>query len=226
MAVAHAFEGDAAESAKYYQKVFDRQIAANAPDAAAGTANALGRVYLETGDAANAEKWYRTGYETAKKIATRTPEDVDLWEMRWQHAQARIAARRKQFGAARKHADAVRTIVEQGNLDEGQRANYPYLLGYLAFYRGDYAAAIAELAKAEQRDPFILGLLAQSYEHRGDAAKARELYRAILELPGHSLQAAFSRPLARRKASKSEIDRNPGGWQERKQVLRGADHLA
>lgn len=202
MGVAYAFEGNAAESAKYLQKVFDRQVQAGAPGAAAGTANALGRVYLEAGDADNAGKWYRTGYETAQKIEERSPEDVDLWEMRWLHAQARIAARRKQFDLARKHADAVRVIVEKGTLDEGQRINYPYLTGYVAFYEGRYDQAIAELAKADQEDPFILSLLAQAYEQQKDQAKAVELYKRILELPGHSLQVAFSRPLAQRRVAR------------------------
>lgn len=201
MAVAYAFEGKPADSAKYYQQVFDRQIKANAPDAAAGTANALGRVYLETADLANAEKWYRTGYDTAQKIDKLTPEDKDLWEMRWQHAQARIAARGKHFDLARKHAALVKAIVDRGNLDEGQIANYPHLLGYIAFYEGKYDAAIAELSKAEQQDPFVLSMLAQSYELNQNPAQARELYARILTLRGHSLQAAFSRPLARRKAA-------------------------
>ena len=199
MAVAYAFEGKAAESAKYYQQVFDRQMKANAPDAAAGTANALARVFLETGDLASAEKWYRTGYDAAQKIEKLTPEDKDLWEMRWQHAQARIAARGKRFDVARKHADAVRAIVERGNLDEGQVANYPQLLGYISFYEGKYDAAIAELSKAEQEDPFVLMMLAQAYEANKNPAQARELYARILTQRGHSLQAAFARPLARRK---------------------------
>ena len=199
MGVAYAFEGNAAESAKYYQRAFDRQIEAGAPEAAAGTANALGRVYLETGDLVNAEKWYRTGYETAQKIEKPSPEDVDLWEMRWQHAQARIASRRKQPDAARKHVEHVRAIVEKGTLDEGQRASYPYLTGYVAFYEGRMDDAIAELSKADQEDPFILSLLAQAYEQKKDQAKARELYKKILESPGHSLQVAFSRPLAARR---------------------------
>ena len=199
MAVAFAFEGKAAESAKYYQQVFDRQMKANAPDAAAGTANALARVYLETGDLANAEKWYRTGYETSQKIEKLTPEDKDLWEMRWQHAQARIAARGKRFDVARKHAAAVKAIVDRGNLDEGQIANYPHLLGYIAFYEGKYDAAIAELSKAEQQDPFVSSLLAQAYELNKNPTQARELYARILTQRGHSLQAAFAMPLARRK---------------------------
>jgi tetratricopeptide (TPR) repeat protein len=199
MAVAYAFEGKAAESAKYYQQVFDRQMKANAPDAAAGTANALARVYLETGDLANAEKWYRTGYETSQTIEKPTPEDKDLWEMRWQHAQARIAARDKRFDAARKHAALVKAIVDRGNIDEGQVSNYPHLLGYIALYEGKYDAAIAELSKADQEDPFVLSLLAQAYELNKNIVQARELYARILTLRGHSLQTAFARPLARRK---------------------------
>jgi tetratricopeptide (TPR) repeat protein len=199
MGVSYAFEGNAAEAAQYYQKAFDSQVAGGAPDAAAGTANALGRVYLESGDAANAERWYRRGYETAQKIGERSPEDVDLWDMRWHHAQARIAARRKQFDAARKHADAVRALVEKGTLDQGQQANYPHLLGYIAFHEGKYDEAIAALAKADQGDPFILSLLAQACEAKKDQAKARELYDRILGIQGHTLQVAFSRPLAQRR---------------------------
>jgi tetratricopeptide (TPR) repeat protein len=199
MALSYAFEGNVAEAATYYQKVFDRQMKAGTPDAAGGTANALGRVYLETGDIANAEKWYRTGYETAAKVDKITPEQSDLTEMRWHHAQARIAARRKQPDAARTHVDAVRAIVDRGKLDEGQRIQYPYLAGYVAFYLGDFDRAIAELSKANQDDPFILSLLAQSYEHKKDQAKARELYSKIVTLPDHSLQAALARPVAHRR---------------------------
>lgn len=158
MAVSYAFEGDAAGSAKYYQTLFDRQLKAGSPEGAASIANAVGRVHLETGDLANAEKWYRTGYETAKKIERLVPESADLWEMRWRHAQGRIAARRQQFDAARQHVDEVRTIVARGNLDEGQRANAPHLAGYVAFYQEDYNAAIEELLRADQTDPFILSL--------------------------------------------------------------------
>lgn len=201
MAISHAFEGNAAEAGKYYQQVFDAQIQSKNFEGAGGTANALGRVYLETGDEANAEKWYRTGYETAKKIENRSAADVDLWEMRWQHAQARIAARRGQFETAHKHVGAVRAIVDKGTLDESQRANYPYVAGYVAFYQGNHDRAIAELSKGNLDDPFVLGLLAQAYEKKKDQAKARELYEKILTLPGHSLQVALSRPLAQRHLS-------------------------
>jgi len=199
MGVSYAFEGNAAAAAKYYQRAFDRHVQAGALDSAGGTANAIGRVYLETGDIANAEKWYRAGYDSAMKVASRTPAQTDLAEMRWQHAQARIAARRKQFDVARKHVDAVRVIVERGQLGASQRSNHPHVAGYVAFYQGDADLAIAELSKADQDDPFVLGLLAQAYEQKKDQAKARELYGKIIALPTHSLQMAFARPLAGRR---------------------------
>jgi tetratricopeptide (TPR) repeat protein len=199
MAQSYAFEGKAAEAAKYYQQVFDRQMKAGAPEGAAGIANALGRVYLETGDVANAEKWYRTGHETSGKVEKRTPENTDLWEMRWLHAQARIAARRKQFDVARRHMKDVQTMIGRGRLDENQQAQYPYLAGYVAFYEGKTDEAIAELSKASQDDPFVLSLLAQAYEQKKDQAKARELWTRILGMSDHSLQMAFARPLAQQR---------------------------
>ena len=199
MAVSYAFEGNAAEAAKYYQRVFDRQVKSGALDSAGGIANALGRVYLETGDIANAEKWYRTGYDTAAKLPARTPAQIDLTEMRWEHAQGRMAARRRQFDVARKHVDVVRAIVERDRLSPSQRVNYPYVAGYVAFYQDNPDLAIAELLKADQADPFILSLLAQAYERTKDQAKARELYAKIIALPTHSLQMAFARPLAERR---------------------------
>jgi tetratricopeptide (TPR) repeat protein len=199
MGISYAFEGNAAEAAKYYQRAFDRQVQAGALDAAGGTPNALGRVYLETGDIANAEKWYRTGYDSARKGEGRTPAQVDLAEMRWHHAQARIAARRKQFDIASKHVDEVRAIIERGRLAPSQGANYPHVAGYVAFYQGNSDLAIAELLKADQADPFILSLLAQAYEQNKDQAKARELYAKIVALSAHSLQMAFARPLAERR---------------------------
>ena len=199
MAQSYAFEGKAADAAKYYQQVFDNQIKAGAVEGAAGTANALGRVYLETGDVANAEKWYRAGHDTSGKLEKRTPEDTDLWEMRWHHAQARIAARRKQFDVARQHMSQLITIIGRGRLDENQQIQYPYLAGYVAFYEGKPDEAIAELSKASQNDPFVLSLLAQAYEQKKEQGKARELWTRILEMSDHNLQMAFARPLARRR---------------------------
>jgi tetratricopeptide (TPR) repeat protein len=199
LAISYVFEGNGPAAAKFYQQVFESQLKANAMSPAAGTANALARALLETGDLDNAEKWYRTGYETAAKIQNVPPEEKDLWEMRWRHAQGRIAARRKQFDVARNHLAAVEGLVAKGTLPDGQRSFAPQLAGYIAFYQGNYDEAIAALAKADQRDPFVLGLLAQAYEQKKEMATAKELYARVLAQPGFSLQMALARPLAARR---------------------------
>jgi tetratricopeptide (TPR) repeat protein len=195
IAVSWAFEGKAEQAAEWYQRTFDAQIAEKALDAAAATANGLARMYLESGAVEKAEQWYRTGYETARLIEKMPADQRDLWDFRWHHAQARIAARRARYDEARAHASAAKTILDKAT-NPDQAPQYPYLVGYLAFHAGDFRTAVAELAKADQTDPFIVGLLAQSYERLGNEEKARELYAKVLASTSHSLNAAYSRPLA------------------------------
>ena len=196
MAVSYAFESNATEAAKFYQKLFDERMAAGNPSSAAGTANALARVYLESGDYEAAEKWYRTGYETAKQIADLSDSERDLWLMRWHHAQGRIAARRGNTADARRHAVALSEVLGKGQ-NEGERPQYQYLLGYIALEQGEYDRAIAELEKGNLTDSFVLGLMARVYEKKGDAEKAKSYYAKVLASPSHSINTAFSRQWAR-----------------------------
>ena len=196
MAISYAFDGSAAESAKFYQKLFDERLAAGNAGAAAGTANALARVYLETGDLDNAEKWYRTGYETSKQIKDISETERSLWLMRWHNAQGRIAARRGNAAEARKQAAALHELLAKGQ-NEDERPQYHYLLGYIALEAGEHDRALAELQKANPADPFVVGLLGRVYEKKGDAANARASYQKVLAIPAHSLNAAFARRWAR-----------------------------
>jgi tetratricopeptide (TPR) repeat protein len=196
LGVSYAFEGKAAESEKYYKQTHDAQMAAGQFEAAGATANAIARVYLEAGDVGAAEKWYRVGYETAKKASAAMPEEIDLREWRWLNAQGRMAARNGQFAAARQFAVQGKAILDKGT-NADQAAYYPYLVGYIEFYAKNYARAIEELLKADQRDVFVLGLLAQAYDKTGDAAKARETFAKVMASPSHSIKAAYARPLAR-----------------------------
>jgi len=200
MAVSYAFERDASGASRFYRQVFDRQESSQDLGGAAETANALGRIYLESGDFDNASKWYQTGYETSRREPKLTADQLDLWNMRWAHAQARIAARKGNAAEARKQIAAVKALLDKGT-SEDQQIQYPYLAGYVALYLKDYPTAIGELQKADQRDPFILVLLAQAYEKTGDTAKSREYYTQVLASNAHSLNNAFARPLARKKTA-------------------------
>ena len=196
LAVSYAFESKPDEAARYYQRVYDADVQADDRGAAAGRANALGRIYLESGNVAKAEQWYKTGYEMARTVPGLPSAQSALWEMRWHNAMGRIAARRGQVKAAQEHAAAAKALLDRGG-NENQAVFYPYLLGYIAFFGKDYKRAVDELTKGDLTDPFVLGLIAQSYDKLGDRPKAEEYFRKVLATPAHNINSAFARPLAR-----------------------------
>ena len=198
MAFSYAFESKSAEAEKYEKLVFDALMANSAFEAAAGVANELARIKLESGDIDGAANWYKTGYDTAMRKTDMKEADNNLWAFRWAHAQARIAARRGQRNEAQKQVAAAKAALEKAN-NPDQAQFFPYLTGYVAFYGGDYKTAITELEKASQEDPFILMLLAQSCEKVGDAARAKEYYGKVMANNGHGPPNAFARPVARKK---------------------------
>ena len=196
LGISYAFEAKADEAARYYQRAFDDDVQRNDRSAAAGRANALGRIYLESGNLQKAEQWYTTGFETSRKIPELRASQAALWEMRRHNALGRIEARRGNRAAANEHVAAVKGLLDTPGL-ENQRVFYPYLVGYIAFFAKQYQQAADELLRGDQSDPFVLGLIAQSYEKLGDRAKAGEYYRKVLAMPVHSINSAFSRPPAR-----------------------------
>lgn len=198
MAFSYAFERNSDEAEKYEKQVFDAQLAKSDYEAAAGVANELARIMLESGDIEGAANWYKTGFDTAMRKTDMKDTDKSLWAFRWAHAQARIAARRGQRDEAQKQVVAAKAALEKAN-NPDQAVFFPYLTGYVAFYGGDYKTAIAELGKANPDDPFILLLLAESYEKVGDASRAKEYYGKVMANNGHGPTNAFARPVARKK---------------------------
>jgi len=199
LAVSYVFAGDVKNAARQYQKLFDRYVAAARLDTAVETANALGRVYLEMGDVGKAEEWYQTGRETFKKLSGLPGDQVDLGWMRWHHAASRIAARRRNPRQAEREALVVKELIAKSTQNQTQQPIYEYLIGYNAFYAGDYDAAIAALLRADQRDAFINGLLAQAYDKKGDRVNARTHYAKALESSSHNLQNALTRAIAKKR---------------------------
>jgi tetratricopeptide (TPR) repeat protein len=200
MAFSYAFERKAADAARYEQPLYDEYMAKPNYFSAGEVANELARIYLESGDLENAQKWYAMGHEAGLKQSDIKPDGIDLWNFRWEHAQARIAARRGKRAEAEKHVVAAKAILDKG-ANPQQAPFFPYLEGYVAFYLGDYKSAIAALLKADQRDPFILVLLAQAYEKSGDKTQATEYYRKVLGVNSHNPTNAFARPIAKKKLS-------------------------
>jgi len=198
MAFSYAFEGNASEAAKFEQQVFDARMFAHDFIGTAETANELARIYLESGDPTNAYKWYQTGYETAQHKPDLSDAEKNLWLFRWEHAQARIAARTGKADEAQQHVAAAKSALDKAN-NPDQARFFPYLTGYVAFYTGDYKTALADLQKADQRDPLILALLGETYEKSGDRSQAMDYYRKVLTSNAHNPTNAFARPLAEKK---------------------------
>lgn len=200
MAMSYAFSRDCAGAAKYQGPLVDEAITAGKMTDAAGIANELARACLESGDVDRAADWYKKGYDAAMKQQGLTPAQKDLWDFRWEHAQARVAARRGNAGDAQKHVAAAKAVLDKGTNAE-QTPFFSYLTGYVAFYGGDYKTAVADFGKANQEDPFNVCMIAQAYEKLGDMAKASEYYKKALTSSAHNPTNAYARPIAMKKAN-------------------------
>jgi tetratricopeptide (TPR) repeat protein len=198
MAIAHGFAGDCKGAEKFETGAFDFYLSTSDFYNAGEVADELGRLCLDAGDLNRASDWYRKGYDTGLDEPNIKPGRKDLWSFRLAHAKARIAARRGKPEEALKYVREARAILDRGRNPE-QEQYFPYLSGYVAFYAGDYPAALAALQSASSGDPFIQCLIGQTYEAIGNREKALEYYRMAANSTAHSVPAAYARPFARRK---------------------------
>ncbi|HEV2195501.1 MAG TPA: tetratricopeptide repeat protein [Candidatus Acidoferrum sp.] len=196
MAMSYAFEGSCKKTVEYEQKVLDFFAAAKDFFQQGEIADETARVCIDDGDLDTALRWYKEGHDAGLKEPDIKPARVDLWNFRWEHAQARIAARRGNLAEAQDHVTAAKAILDKGTNPE-QAQFFPYLLGYVAFYGQDYKTAAEELLKANQNDPFIQCLLGQTYEKLGEKDKAIESYRKAAASTAHNPPAAYAIPFAK-----------------------------
>jgi tetratricopeptide (TPR) repeat protein len=202
MAMSYAFEGNCKKTVEYEQKVLDHFAAAKDFFQQGEIADEAARVCIDSGDLDTALHWYKVGHDTGLKEPDIKPARVDLWNFRWEHAQARIAARRGNLAEAREHVTAAKAILDKGTNPE-QAPFFPYLKGYVAFYGQDYKTAAEELSKANQNDPFIQCLLGQTYEKVGEKEKAIESYRKAAAATAHNPPAAYAVPFAKKRLASS-----------------------
>ena len=198
MAMSYAFEGNCGKAVEYEKQVFDYFGSVSNFYQQGEIADEAARVCIDTGDLDAAEKWYRIGHDIGLKEPDIKPARQDLWNFRWEHAQARLAARRGDRDGAQKHVAAAQAIIDKGAIPE-QAQFLPYLQGYVAFYAGDYKTALDELSKANQNDPFIQCMIGETYEKLGDKDKAMEFYRKASGATAHNPPAAYAVPFAKHK---------------------------
>jgi tetratricopeptide (TPR) repeat protein len=200
MAMSYAFEGNCKKTVEQEQRAFDYYGSVRNFFQQGEIADEAARVCIDSGDLDAAQKWYKIGHDTGLKEPGIKPARQDLWNFRWEHAQARIAARRGEKAEAEEHVAAAKAILDKGTIPE-QAVFFPYLEGYVAFYGGDYKTALRELQQANQNDPFIQCMIGETYEKLGEKDKAMEYYRKASTASFHNPPAAYAVPFARKKLS-------------------------
>ena len=205
MAMSWAFESNCQKTGEYEQMVVDywvtreREEPYNAFYQEGEMADEAGRVCIDSGDLEGAFRWYQKGHDFGLKEPGISADRKALWEFRWEHAQARIAARRGNRTEAEKHVAAAQVALFKMTVLRAQQEDFwPYLRGYVAFYLGDYNTALQQFEKVPF-DPFNQCMLGQIYEKLGDKDKAMEYYRKASTTSGHNPPAAYARSFTRKK---------------------------
>ena len=198
MAMSYAFEGNCKKTVEYEEQALDYYRMAKDFFRQGELADEAARICIDSGDLDTAYKLYQLGHDIGLKEPDIKPARVDLWNFRWEHAQARIAARRGNEREADSHVTAAKAILDKGTNPE-QAQFLPYLQGYVAYYGGDYKTALDELLKANQSDPFIQCLIGQTYEKLGEKAKAIEYYRKGASASSHNPPTAYAVPFSKKR---------------------------
>jgi tetratricopeptide (TPR) repeat protein len=210
MAMSYAFDGDCKGMAKHQQMAIDH-LNAQQKDKPGSTfaqqgelANEAGRVCIDIGDLNTAEQWYKKGRELSLKEPGISAARKALSDFRFEHANARLAARRGNKALAAKHVTAATSALEQikaadAALHKQQEPSLPYLTGYVALYTGDLKTALADLQKANPQDPFILVLIGMTYEKMGQKEQAMESYKKASVVNNRTASAAFAKSFTRKK---------------------------
>ena len=214
MAMSWAFEGNCKKAAEYEELVIEywKTQESTAPESAfyqeGEMANEAARVCIDNGQLDMARQLYKEGHDLGLKEPNISPDRKDLWEYRWEHAEARLAARRGDKAEAKKHVATAKSILNEmkdkdPKLYEQQKSFLPYLAGYVALYTGDPKTAVADLEGANQNDAFIQCLMGMAYERLGEKDKATEMYRKAASVRGHNPPAAFAHWFTRKKLATS-----------------------
>jgi tetratricopeptide (TPR) repeat protein len=202
MAMSYGFAGDCKNTAKYedmvaayYESAHDAYNVGEMYDEAA-------RICIDSGDLDTSAKYYKMGRDAGLLQPDIPADRVKLWNFRYEHALARLAARRGNKAEAEKHVAAAKELVDSmAELKAQQQAFFPQLVAYVQFYAGDYNKALETFRGANQGDAFVQCMIAEAYDKLGDKANAADWYKRAFETGArsHNPPAAYATRVARPK---------------------------
>src|SRR5262249_23864754 len=141
-----------------------------------------GNILLEMGKPDQAKTEFQKGVELVEGSSL-SPENKSNPRLVHHFNLTLVAVRKKDFGTAKKEAEAYRTDVA-GSMNPLQKKFAHELDGTVALAEKDYDKALAELPQANLQNPYNLYRLGQAYQGKGDQEKAKEFYTKAANFNG------------------------------------------
>jgi Flp pilus assembly protein TadD len=111
-----------------------------------------------------------------------------------------LAARKGDYTAANAATSKLDSLVQADNNPRKMEPVHQ-LEGFIALYQKKYGEAAAHLAQADLTDPYVQFQYATALEGAGDAARAKQIYRALAVYNFSNAGYALIRAEAKKKAS-------------------------
>jgi tetratricopeptide (TPR) repeat protein len=171
--VSWAHAGDLAAAQKDVERQYELGVASGDTLAMVGDWVLMGTLALEQGDPDAAAREFASARELVERAAT-IPQANRANQRRFQKfLQGRVALARNDVDGAKKWSDDFAAEANASG-SAGQKLLVHELAGQVALAQKDYDRAIAELALANQQDPYNLYRLSLAYAGAGKAQKAKE----------------------------------------------------
>lgn len=194
-AVTYADEGKFDQALGELQKEY--AVAQKINDAAAMSADAvaMGDVLLEAGRPEEALQQYTQALELQERsdLSDEVKEDARLVH---HYNLGRVAVATSDLAGARQHSEAFMKGASAKKNDVETRQAHE-LAGMIALQEKKFDLALAELAKANQQDPYVLYRIGQAHHGKGDSARAKEMF---LKAANQNTLPAFNYSFVRAKA--------------------------
>jgi tetratricopeptide (TPR) repeat protein len=172
-AVVYVDQARTAQALRELEKLYAFDAKLGDTVAMSTTAQQMGDILMESGQADEAAKRYRQSLALVE-ASSLSPEIKEFSKLGDHLNLARVALAKGDVKGAKAHAEQYRTGADATE-DVGRIRTAHELAGQIALKEKDYDGAVSHLGQADQQDPYVLYALATAYQGKGDSVKAKEL---------------------------------------------------